>query len=87
MTVKLTDEQWQKILPVLNTIPDIRLGAGRDVRRFLEAIFAPARNGGSCRASMTTGTRSINASRAGANSRSLRSCSSISRKTAIWNIC
>jgi hypothetical protein len=39
MNVKLTDEQWQKILPILKTCPHIRLGAGRDVRRFLEAIL------------------------------------------------
>jgi hypothetical protein len=25
MTVKLTDDQWQKILPVLKTCPQIRL--------------------------------------------------------------
>ena len=45
MTVKLTDEQWQKILPVLKTYPQIRLGAGRDVRRFLEAVLWVTRSG------------------------------------------
>jgi transposase len=45
MTVKLTDEQWQKILPVLKTCPQIRLGAGRDVRRFLEAVLWLTRSG------------------------------------------
>jgi transposase len=44
-TVKLTDEQWQKILPVLKTFPQIRLGAGRDVRRFLEAVLWVDRSG------------------------------------------
>lgn len=40
MKVKLTDEQWQKILPVLKSCaPEIRLGAGRDCRRFLEAVL------------------------------------------------
>jgi hypothetical protein len=34
MKVKLTDEQWQKILPILKSFPEIRLGAGRDVRKF-----------------------------------------------------
>jgi hypothetical protein len=34
MTVKLTDDQWQKILQVLKTCSQIRLGAGRDARRF-----------------------------------------------------
>src|SRR5215213_8724536 len=38
MKVKLTDEQWQKILPTLKSFPEIRLGAGRDVPRFLEAV-------------------------------------------------
>ncbi len=45
MTVKLTDEQWQKILPVLKTFPQIRLGAGRDCRRFLEAVLWVDRSG------------------------------------------
>jgi len=45
MTVKLTDEQWRKILPVLKTCPQIRLGAGRDVRRFLEAVLWVTRSG------------------------------------------
>ena len=45
MTVKLTDEQWQKILPVLKTFPQVRLGAGRDVRRFLEAVLWVNRSG------------------------------------------
>jgi transposase len=45
MNVKLTDEQWQKILPILKTFPEIRLGAGRDVRRFLEAILWITRSG------------------------------------------
>jgi transposase len=45
MTVKLTDDQWQKILPVLKTCPQVRLGAGRDVRRFLEAVLWVTRSG------------------------------------------
>ncbi len=45
MTVKLTDDQWQKILPVLKTCPQVRLGAGRDVRRFLEAVLWITRSG------------------------------------------
>ena len=39
MTVKLTDAQWQKILPVLKSCTEIRLGAGRDCRRFLNAVL------------------------------------------------
>jgi transposase len=45
MNVKLTDEHWQKILPVLKTCPQIRLGAGRSVRRFLEAVLWVTRSG------------------------------------------
>jgi hypothetical protein len=39
MNVKPTDEQWQKILQILKSFPEIRLGAGRDCRRFLEAVL------------------------------------------------
>ncbi len=45
MQVKLTDEQWQKILPILRSFPEIRLGAGRDCRRFLEAVLWITRSG------------------------------------------
>ena len=45
MNVKLTDEHWQKILPVLKTCPQIRLGTGRDCRRFLEAVLWVTRSG------------------------------------------
>jgi len=44
MTVKLTNDQWQKILPVLRNCTHIRLGAGRDCRRFLEAILRVTRS-------------------------------------------
>jgi len=45
MTVKLTDDQWQKILPVLKSCPEIRLGAGRNCRRFLEAVLWVTKTG------------------------------------------
>lgn len=46
MQVKLTDEQWQKILPVLKSLqPDIRLGTLRECRRFLEAVLWILRSG------------------------------------------
>ncbi len=45
MNVKLTDDQWQKILPILKSFPEIRLGAGRDARRFLEAVLWITRSG------------------------------------------
>ena len=49
MKVKLTDEQWQKILSILKSFPEIRLGAGRDCRRFLEAVLWITRSGASWR--------------------------------------
>lgn len=45
MTVKLSDSEWQKILPVLQSCSEIRLGAGRDCRRFLEAVLWILRSG------------------------------------------
>jgi transposase len=45
MNVKLTDDQWQKILSILKSFPEIRLGAGRDCRRFLEAVLWITRSG------------------------------------------
>ena len=45
MNIKLTDAQWQKILPLLQSCPEIRLGAGRDCRRFLEAVLWILRSG------------------------------------------
>lgn len=46
MQVKLTDAEWQKILPVLQSCaPEIRLGAHFHVRRFLEAVLWVTRSG------------------------------------------
>ena len=45
MTVKLTNEQWQKILPVLKSCPEIRLGAGRTCRRFIDTVLWITRTG------------------------------------------
>ena len=45
MSVKLTDEQLEKILPVLRTFPKIRLGLPRQIRRFLEAVLWITRSG------------------------------------------
>lgn len=39
MPVKLTDNQLEKILPVLRTFPEIRLGVPRQHRLFLEAVL------------------------------------------------
>ena len=40
-----SDYQWQKILPILKSFPKIRLGAGRDCRRFLDAVLWILRSG------------------------------------------
>src|SRR5215213_1819512 len=45
MSVKLTDKQLEKILPVLRTFPEIRLGLPRQHRRFLEAVLWITRSG------------------------------------------
>ena len=45
MSVKLTDKQLEKILPVLRTFPEIRLGLPRQYRLFLEAVLWMTRSG------------------------------------------
>lgn len=46
MNVKLTDAEWQKILPVLQSCaPTIRLGSHFHARRFLEAVLWILRSG------------------------------------------
>src|SRR5918992_4798198 len=48
--------------------------------------LVPEHNGDSCPNNSATGTPFINASPDGVNLASLKSCSSIFHKTAIWNI-
>lgn len=45
MSVKLTDNQLEKLLPVLRTFPEIRLGLPRQHRLFLEAVLWITRSG------------------------------------------
>jgi len=45
MSVKLTDKQLEKILPVLRTFPELRLGLPRQSRSFLEAVLWITRSG------------------------------------------
>ena len=45
MSVKLTDQQLEKIIPVLRTFPELRLGLPRQLRRFLEAVLWITRSG------------------------------------------
>ncbi len=44
-TVKLTNEQWQKMLPFLRSRADIYIGQEHECRRFLEAVLWIARSG------------------------------------------
>lgn len=45
MSVKLIDKQLEKILPILRTFPEIRLGLPRQYRLFLEAVLWITRSG------------------------------------------
>ena len=45
MSVKLTDKQLEKILPVLQAFPEIRPGLPRQYRLFLEAVLWMTRSG------------------------------------------
>lgn len=45
LTMTLTDEQWQKILPFLRSCPRVYVGHERQCRRFLSALLWMARSG------------------------------------------
>ncbi len=45
MKVRLSDEQWQKILPFLQTCSNIYVGQENECRQFLEAVLWIARSG------------------------------------------
>lgn len=45
MKVTLSDYQWEKILPILKTCPNIYIGQENDCRNFLEAVFWITRSG------------------------------------------
>jgi transposase len=45
MKVRLSDEQWQKILPFLRSSPNIYIGREQECRQFLEAVLWIARSG------------------------------------------
>ncbi len=45
MKVRLTNEQWQKILPFLRSLPNIYIGQEKECRRFLDAVLWMARSG------------------------------------------
>src|SRR5918992_2617179 len=45
LTITLTDEQWQKILPFLRSCPNIYVGQEQECRKFLEAVLWIARSG------------------------------------------
>ncbi len=44
-TVKLTNEQWQKILPFLRSRSDLYIGHEHECRKFVEAVLWIARSG------------------------------------------
>lgn len=48
MKVTLSDYQWEKILPILKTCPNIYIGEENDCRDFLEAVFWITRSGSQC---------------------------------------
>jgi transposase len=45
LPITLTDEQWQKILPVLRSHPNAYVGQEDECRRFLSAVLWMARAG------------------------------------------
>ena len=45
MKIRLSDDQWQKILPFLKTRPNIYIGQEDECRQFLEAVLWIARSG------------------------------------------
>lgn len=90
MKVRLTDAQWQKILPFLRTCPNVYIGREDECRRFLEAVLWIARSGGGVaigfRLNMATGTPFTNAFPAGARLACLKCCSSFAPKMLTLNI-
>jgi transposase len=45
LPVTLSDEQWQKILPILLAHPNVYVGQEHECRRFLSAVLWIARSG------------------------------------------
>lgn len=45
LPVTLSDEQWQKIMPILRSHPNVYLGQEQECRRFLSAVLWIARSG------------------------------------------
>lgn len=45
LTITLSDEQWQKILPFLRSCPNVYVGQEQECRKFLEAVLWIARSG------------------------------------------
>jgi transposase len=45
LPVTLSDEQWQKLLPLLQSLPNVYIGQEHACRRFLSAVLWIARSG------------------------------------------
>jgi transposase len=45
LPVTLSDEQWQKMLPILRAHPNVYVGQEQECRRFLSAVLWLARSG------------------------------------------
>ena len=45
LTVTLTDDQWQRILPFLRSCPNVYVGQESECRLFVEAVLWVARSG------------------------------------------
>lgn len=45
LPLTLTDEQWQKMLPILRSHPNAYVGREQECRRFLSAVLWMARSG------------------------------------------
>jgi transposase len=45
LSVTLSDEQWQKMLPILRSHPNVYVGQEHECQRFLSAVLWLARSG------------------------------------------
>ena len=73
-TIKLTDEEWDKVREFLRNEPKAYVGSDEnECRRFVEGVVWISRSGACCRLNMETGIVFTNASPAGVT----RACGSV----------